>query len=118
MKHLKISMLVSVFFITSSLLFSCKGKTDTTAKTDTTTVRTTPQIDTVSMQPAPVQISPDDSLNKMAKDAVKDYPGVTTSVNNGEITLTGNITRDKLPKVMMAISATHPKKINNNLTIK
>ena len=54
----------------------------------------------------------------MSKDAVKDFPGVTANVNNGEVTLTGNITRDKLPKLMQSVNAMHPKKVNNNLTIK
>ena len=54
----------------------------------------------------------------MAKDAVKDYPGVTATVSNGEVTLTGEITRAKLPNLMQAVQAMHPKKVNNNLTIK
>jgi hypothetical protein len=53
----------------------------------------------------------------MITDAVKDFPGVTATVDQGVITLTGNITRDKLPKLMMSVNALHPKKVNNNLTI-
>lgn len=100
---------------------ACKSKTNgNAAGTDTASTMIEPQQDKVTVKPdtAPVTISPDDSLNTMAKDAVKDYPGVTTTVNNGEVTLTGTITRDKLPKLMMAIQAMHPKKVNNNLTIK
>jgi predicted methyltransferase len=64
-----------------------------------------------------VVISADDSLKRMIPDATKDFPGVTASVDQGVITLTGTIDRDRLPKLMMAINALHPKKINNNLTI-
>ena len=67
--------------------------------------------------PAPVQISPDDSLTTGLRDATKDYPGVNATANNGEVTLTGTIQRDRLPKLMQSIHALHPKKVNNNLTI-
>lgn len=117
MKHFKLTTVVTAIFIISISFFSCKGKSKTEPVLDTTINNTMPA-DTASIQPAPVQISPDDSLTTMAKDAVKDYPDVTATVNNGEVTLTGNITREKLPKLMMAVSAMHPKKINNNLTIK
>lgn len=116
MKYIKLVTFVTLVY-TGAFIASCKGKN----KTDTvdTTINNTQQtVDTTGMQPAPVQVSPDDSLTMMAKDAVKDYPGVTATVSNGEVTLTGDITREKLPKLMQAVTAMHPKKINNNLTIK
>jgi osmotically-inducible protein OsmY len=67
---------------------------------------------------APVEISPDNALQAGVKDATKDFPGVVATVNNGEITLTGNIERNKLPKLMQNLHALNPKKINNNLTVK
>ncbi|MFL5787534.1 MAG: hypothetical protein ACJ748_05745 [Flavisolibacter sp.] len=67
---------------------------------------------------APVQISPDDSLQNGVRDALKDYPGVTGNVSNGEITLTGDINRDRLTPLMQSLHNLHPKKINNNLNIK
>ena len=70
------------------------------------------------MQPAPVTISPDDTLIKNVNDAIKDYPGVKASVNDGVVTLTGNIKRSELQKLMMSLQSLHPKKINNQLTIK
>ncbi len=99
---------------------ACKSKNSNAANSDTASTYMEPKQDNATVKPdtAPVQISPDDSLTKMAKDAVKDYPGVTAAVNNGEVTLTGNITRDKLPKLMQSVNAMHPKKVNNNLTIK
>lgn len=94
---------------------SCKNKKTTT---DTTTTTTTTADTSTMMAPAPVEVSSDDALTTSVKDATKDYPGVNVAVNNGELTLTGNITRDKLPKLMMALNDLKPKKINNNLTIK
>ncbi len=67
--------------------------------------------------PAPVVISPDDALTKMVTDAIKDYPGVTAAVKDGEITLTGTIKRANLQKLMIALNGLKPKKINNQLTI-
>ncbi|MDB5231119.1 MAG: hypothetical protein JWN76_1924 [Chitinophagaceae bacterium] len=96
--------------ITGTQLSSCKGKDAGTNK-DTTTVSQ----DTST--PAPVVIAPDTTLNNSVRDATKDYPGVNASVNNGEVTLTGKIKRERLPKLMESIQASHPKKVNNNLTI-
>ena len=92
---------------------SCKSKKKETPPeaTQTTTV------DTSINTTAPVQISPDESLTKNLQDITKDYPGVAATVNNGEVTLTGNIQRDRLPKLMQSIHALNPKKVNNNLTI-
>jgi osmotically-inducible protein OsmY len=89
-------------------LSSCKNKNK-----DTTTTTTT--VDTTTV--APVQISTDEALTNGVKDATKDFPGVTASVNNGEVTLTGSIKRDRLPTLMQSVQALHPKKVNNNLTI-
>ncbi len=67
---------------------------------------------------APVEVATDDSLKMGIKDAVKDYPGVSATTDNGEITLTGNIDRSRLSNLMMSLNSLHPKKINNNLTVK
>ena len=66
----------------------------------------------------PVIINTDDALNMSVKDAVKDYEGVTATVMNGEITLTGTIKRDRLPKLLQAVNSLNPKKVNNQLVIK
>ena len=114
MKNLKRFLFLSVIIINGLSIASCKSKD----KNNDNNVTTQP-VDTAApvMQAAPVVISADDSLTTMAKDAVKDFPGVTASVMNGEVTLAGTIKRDKLKPLMSAISAMHPKKINNNLTI-
>jgi hypothetical protein len=106
-----------VFGIFVLFISSCKGKSSQTMTNDTATI-TTPADNTVKKMPdTTVIISADDSLKSMITDATKDFPGVTATVDQGVITLTGNITRDKLPKLMMAVNALHPKKVNNNLTI-
>ncbi|RZK40602.1 MAG: hypothetical protein EOO90_14580 [Pedobacter sp.] len=73
--------------------------------------------DTQPTAPEPVAISEDEELMSKVKDATKDFPGVEAKVSGGEITLTGTITRDTLPKLMQSLSALHAKKINNQLTI-
>ncbi|HVU83699.1 MAG TPA: hypothetical protein VHC50_02590, partial [Puia sp.] len=66
----------------------------------------------------PVAINPDDQLSKSVADAAKDFSGVSTSVADGVVTLTGNIKRRDLPRLMKALNALKPKKIENKLTIK
>ena len=67
---------------------------------------------------APVTIAADDPLTKSVTDATKDYPTVNAAVNNGVITLTGEIKKASLPKLMMALNGLHPKKVDNKLTVK
>jgi osmotically-inducible protein OsmY len=99
---------------------SCKSKeknnenTNTATSVDTSSATT---MDTSTATTAPVT-STDDALRTQLTDATKDYPGVTATVENGEVTLTGTISRDKLPKLMQAVHALNPTKVNNNLTIK
>ena len=71
-----------------------------------------------SMPAAPVVITADDPLMSAVKDATKDYPGVTATVADGVITLTGDISKSSLPKLMMALNSLKPKKIENKLIIK
>lgn len=73
---------------------------------------------TVAPPPAPVVISPDDSLKANVQTALKDYPTLSANVSNGVVTLTGEVQRSALPKVMQALSALHPKKIENKATVK
>jgi osmotically-inducible protein OsmY len=68
--------------------------------------------------PAPVAITADDPLSKGVADATKDYPTVKASVNEGVITLTGEIKRPELKKLMESLHSLKPKKIDNKLTIK
>lgn len=68
--------------------------------------------------PAPVVISPDETLMKSVSDAIKDYPTVKAEVKDGVVTLTGNLKRSSLPKLMQAVQQLHPKKVENKLTLK
>lgn len=73
---------------------------------------------TITPPPPPVVISPDDSLKNNVTAALKDFSGLTADVKDGIVTLTGEVKKTDLPKVMQALSAFHPKKINNKATVK
>jgi osmotically-inducible protein OsmY len=107
----KLIYLPLAFVLSAGGFSACKNKN---ANNETTT--TTTSIDTTTYT-APVQISSDDSLSTGVRDATKDFPGVTASVNNGEVTLSGSIKRDRLPTLMQSVQALHPRKVNNNLTV-
>ena len=92
---------------------ACKSK-QKPADTTTTTVTDT----AATVHSAPVEIMSDDVLKNGLKDATKDYPGVEASVDDGVVTLTGPISRDRLPNLLAAVNSLHPKKTNNQLTIK
>ena len=103
---------ISIVFLACIMVgTACKNKTkETNTNTNTdTAVQTTPT--------APVEISTDEALSNGVKDATKDFPDVTATVNNGEVTLTGTIKRDRLPTLMQSIQQLHPKKVDNKLTI-
>lgn len=68
--------------------------------------------------PPPPVINPDQMLIDAMNAIGKDYPKVKFDVVNGEITLTGEITRDELPKLMQKVQESKPKKVNNNLVVK
>lgn len=67
---------------------------------------------------APVVISPDEELSKNVMNAIKDYPTVKASVSDGVVTLTGNIAKPSLVKLMMNIQSLKPKKVENKLSVK
>jgi len=51
-------------------------------------------------------------------DATKDFPTVKSSVKDGVITLTGEIKRADLKKLITTLHSLKPKKIDNQLTVK
>ncbi len=75
-------------------------------------------INTPGSSIAPVEVTNDAAMQTGLKDAVKDFPGVNATVINGEVTLTGEIQRDRLATLMQSINGLNAKRINNNLTIK
>ncbi len=74
-------------------------------------------VNNASVPPPPV-ITPDDPLTTAIKEAIKDNPTVTAAVANGVVTLTGEIKKADLPKLMQKVNATKPKKVENQLTVK
>jgi len=101
MKRLK-NLGLALVFIAGMQISACHNKSHNEASKTSA--------DTTSTTTAPVQIESDATLKDGVRDATKDYPGVNASVDNGEITLTGEITRDKLSKLMQSLNALHPKK--------
>jgi hyperosmotically inducible periplasmic protein len=98
---------------------AAKQRAETDAK-DTKGVKSVVNNITVSAPPPPpaATTATPHALTQGVADATKDYPGVTATVNNGEITLTGSIKRSDLTKLMQTLNTLHPTKINNQLTIK
>jgi len=66
----------------------------------------------------PVVITADDPLKQSVTDATKDYPTVKAEVKDGVITLTGDIKKDDLKKLMPRLQSLKPKKVDNKLTVK
>ena len=61
-----------------------------------------------------------DSLKEQASnvtDAIKDHPTVKAEVKDGVITLTGEIKKDALKKLMPLLQSLKPKKVDNKLTV-
>ena len=112
----KFSLRSAVFILTLAAgldLTSCKNK----AKENTDSTTTT-SADSNNANYSSPEVSPDATLESGVKDATKDYPGVIATVSNGEVTLTGTLERDKLPKLLESIHGLSPKKVNNQLTLK
>jgi len=66
---------------------------------------------------API-ISGDDSLNAAIATAMAGFPTVKAVAKDSIITLTGEISRSELQKVIEAAQSLRPKKVDNQLTIK
>jgi hyperosmotically inducible periplasmic protein len=67
---------------------------------------------------APVVITPDDPLTTAVRDAVKDYPTVNATVNDGVVIVTGDINSNDWKKLKMSLDGLHPKRVDaTNLKI-
>jgi hypothetical protein len=60
----------------------------------------------------PVVITPDDPLTAAVKDATKDFPGVSTTVNDGIIYVTGELKSADWKKLKMALDGLKPKRVD------
>ena len=97
---------------------ACKNMAENAAKEIKGVKSVVNNLTTTPPPPPPVAVNPDSELTQGVTDATKDFPTVTASVNNGEITLTGSIKRTDLTKLMQTLNSLKPSKINNQLTIK
>jgi hyperosmotically inducible periplasmic protein len=72
---------------------------------------------TLKPLPTPPPVSPDKMLEGTINEALKkkNITGVTVSVVNGEVTLSGKVDKAKVPEVMMAANESKPAKVINNL---
>lgn len=68
--------------------------------------------------PAPDFTSLDNLIDSALVDVLKDHKTITATVENGVITLNGEIKKADLPIVMQKLNALNPERIDNNLTIK
>lgn len=68
--------------------------------------------------PAPDFTSFDIMLDSALVDVLKDHKTITAKVENGVVTLNGEIKEADLQTVMEKINALNPERIDNNLTIK
>ena len=110
MKKLSFNLIVfALAMLTTAELSSCKGKTNNNT--------TNNSADTSNRSTAPVEVSSDETLRNGLRDATKDYPSVTATVDNGEVTLTGTLERSKLPDLMQSVNSLNPRKVNNQLTL-
>lgn len=100
-------------FVVALNFSACKDKAKD--NTDTTIEK---KADTPAVSDGTPEISQDATLEAGLKDATKDYPGVTATVKDGEVTLTGTIEKDKVPALLQSINGLNPRKVNNQLTYK
>src|SRR5687768_16128167 len=91
---------VMLFIFSAGLLVvSCKGKEKEKDVNTTTNADTMMTVDTsTAITPAPATVT-----EAQLKDATKDFPDVQATVNNGEVTLTGTISRENLPRLMQSV---------------
>lgn len=75
---------------------------------------------TLKPLPTPAPPSPDKMIEGTVNEAIKKLglTGIKVSVTDGEVTLTGEVAKDKLASVMQAANEAKPKKVNNKLTVK
>jgi osmotically-inducible protein OsmY len=65
-----------------------------------------------------VEITADDPLKDSVNSLLSAYKTVKANVENGTVTLTGEIKRSQLTPLMQSVNELKPKKVVNNLVIK
>jgi hyperosmotically inducible protein len=67
----------------------------------------------IAAPPPPlVTITPDDPLTTAVKDATKDFPSVTATVNDGVIAVSGELKAADWKRLKMALDGLKPKKVD------
>lgn len=96
----------------------CKSSSETAAK-GTKGVKQVVNNITVTPPPAPsVEVASSDTLQTSLNSLLSAYKTVNGKVENGVITLTGEIKRSQLTPLMQSINELKPKRVVNNLEIK
>jgi osmotically-inducible protein OsmY len=99
---------------------SCKHASETAAK-QTKGVKEVVNNIIISSPPAPpptVDITSTDTLQASLNNLLSAYKTVKGTVNDGVITLTGEIKRSQLTPLMQSVNELKPKRVVNNLQIK
>ena len=87
---------------------AAKGVEGVASVTDNVMVAA-PAVTPVPAAPAPTA---DDALTTGVKDATKDFPGITATVKDGVISVTGDITAAKWKTLKMSLDGLKPKKVD------
>lgn len=99
---------------------TCKTSSETAAK-NAKGVKSVVNNIVVSGPPPPaptVEITQTDSLKTAVDALLASYKTVQASVDNGVVTLTGEIKRSQLTTLMQSVNELKPKKVENKLVIK
>ena len=97
---------------------SCKHTSETSAK-ETKGVKEVVNNIIISAPPAPtVEITSTDTLQTSLNSLLSAYKSVHGTVQDGVITLTGDIKRSELTTLMQSVNELKPKRVVNNLQIK
>ena len=109
-KTLKVATLV---FAISLVAVSCKKKAVETPAVTTATEAPVAVQDTVVTASVV-----DPAIQQKLTDAVKDFPAVKVGVENGELTLTGEVTAEQAKKIKMSVDALKLGKVNFKYNVK
>lgn len=97
----------------------CKSSSEAAAKTVKGVKRVINNITVKPPPPPPVEINAaDDSLSTAVNEIMSSYRTVKATVKDGIVTLTGELKRSELSDLMQKVTATKPKKIDNQLQLK
>ena len=70
-------------------------------------------VDNIEVEaPAAPAVTATDPLTQGVADATKDFPGITASVADGVITVTGEIEQSKIKTLKSSLDALNPKKVD------